>query len=392
MNAGGPPVPARHVRREDDNEGPSGPETSAAFLPVNPPRSILIVMLSAIGDAVQVLPVVTALKRAFPSASITWVLQPLPFSLVSGHPSVDRFILFRRGNRRRDPLALWTGVRSIRDTAREISRVARSQPGGRFDLIVDLQVYMKAGILTALSPGKIKLGFDRRRTRDLNSLFSTHRIPPNPSVHAHTQDQYFEFLSVLGVDPEPVEYGLRLTSSERSDQEAFLQTFHHPLCSVVVGTSTPRKDWSAEGYASVLDALYQDFGLQPILVGGPSRREALMADAIGSLTRAPVRNELGDGLRRMLWILDASTLVISPDTGPLHMAQALGVPVVGLYGFTNPKRSGPYRRYRDLVVDGYARYPGEGYSVDVETRRIGMDRIKPEMVLEKVELALQKYR
>jgi heptosyltransferase I len=270
--------------------------------------------------------------------------------------------------------------------------VARSQPGGRFDLIVDLQVYLKAGLLTALSPGEIKLGFDRRRTRDLNAFLTTHRIPPNPKGHAHTQDQYFEFLRVLGVDPEPVEYGLQLTPSERSDQKGFLQPFHRPLCSVVVGTSTPRKDWNAGGYADVLDALYHDFRLQPILVGGPARREALMASAIGSLTRAPFRNELGDGLRRMLWILDASTLVISPDTGPLHMAQALGVPVVGLYGFTNPKRSGPYRRYRDLVVDGYARYPGEGYSLGMKTRRGGMARIKPDMVLEKVESALQKYR
>ena len=361
------------------------------FSPTNPPRSILIVMMSAIGDTVQVLPVVTALKRAFPSASITWVIQPLPFSLVAEHPSVDRFVLFRRGNRRKNPLALWRGVRSIREVAREIQTVARRQPGGRFDLILDLQVYLKAGLLTALSPGRVKLGFDRRRTRDLNILFTNQRIPPRPSVHAHTQDQYFEFLRFLGVDPEPVEYGLRLTPRERSDQEAFLTLFQRPICSVVVGTSDPRKDWSAEGYAFVLDALNHDFGLQPILVGGPSRRESLMANAIGGLVRSPVRNELGDGLRRLLWILDASTVVISPDTGPLHMAQAVGVPVVGLYGSTNPKRSGPYRRYRDLIVDGYAMHPEEDYAVDVRKRRGGMERIKPEMVLEKVELALRKY-
>ena len=133
-------MPAQGIMWTDDYLSPPGPEAFGAYLPRDPPRSILIVMLSAIGDAVQVLPVVTALKRAFPSASITWVIQPLPFSLVTGHRSVDRFVLFRRGNRRRNPQSLWTGVRGIRDTAREIARVARSQPGGRFELFFDLQV------------------------------------------------------------------------------------------------------------------------------------------------------------------------------------------------------------------------------------------------------------
>ena len=96
-------------------------------------------------------------------------------------------------------------------------------------------------------------------------------------------------------------------------------------------------------------------------------------------------------LRRLLWLLDGSALVISPDTGPLHMARALEVPVVGLYGATNPKRSGPFELYSELVVDGYARYPGESYGLTPDRRRGGMDRIKPEMVLDKVRVALERY-
>jgi heptosyltransferase I len=96
----------------------------------------------------------------------------------------------------------------------------------------------------------------------------------------------------------------------------------------------------------------------------------------------------GGGIRRLLWLLDGSRLVISPDTGPLHLANAMGVPVVGLFGFTNPKRSGPYRSSTDLIVDGYARFPGEVYPLNMERREEGMGRISAKMVRKKVAQAL----
>ena len=92
----------------------------------------------------------------------------------------------------------------------------------------------------------------------------------------------------------------------------------------------------------------------------------------------------------MVWLLDGSALVVSPDTGPLHIARALDVPVVGLYGYTNPKRTGPYRRYLDLVVDGYAEFPGEAYPVTAAHRN-GMKRVTIEAVLEKISLAREQY-
>ena len=116
-----------------------------------------------------------------------------------------------------------------------------------------------------------------------------------------------------------------------------------------------------------------------------------MAGEVTRLARVPVLNARKNDLRHLLWLLDGSALVISPDTGPLHMARAMDTPVVGLYGFTNPKRSGPYARFQDLVVDGYAMYPGEEYPLNRERRRGGMGRITPRMILEKVELALKRY-
>jgi heptosyltransferase I len=348
-------------------------------------------MMSAVGDAVQVLPVVNALKRAFPRARLTWLVQPPAFSLVAGHPAVDELVVFHRDARGRRPRALWKSAVALGRTAAELRRAGQRQPGGCFDLLLDLQVYLKAGILTALAPGRVKLGFDRRRARDLNTLFTTHRIPPCPGGCAHTQDQYFEFLRYLGVDPEPVEYGLEPTPPERIEQSRFFAALQGPACSVVMATSDPRRDWYPDRYARVTDGLHFDLGLHPILVGGGSPRERRMAREVMKRTEAPVLDAMRDDLRRLLWLLEGSALVISPDTGPLHMARAVDVPVVGLFGFTNPKRSGPYRRFEELVVDGYARYPGEAYGISRERRREGMGRVTPEMVLEKSELALERY-
>jgi heptosyltransferase I len=260
-------------------------------------------------------------------------------------------------------------------------------PDGRFDLLLDLQVYFKAGLLTYLTPARVRLGFDRARARDLNWLFTTHRIPPHPNRFAHIQDQYFEFLSFLGVNPEPLRFGLELTEKEREKQRRFFSSIHRPPCALVLATSNPQKDWDPLGYAEVAGRLVSEFGMQPILVGGTSAAEENAARVILREAGEYVLDARGGGIRRLLWLLDGSELVISPDTGPLHMARAMETPVIGLFGFTNPKRSGPYRLFTELVVDGYARSPGESYPVSMERRRDGMGRITPEMVLEKVALA-----
>ena len=355
----------------------------------DPPKSILIVMLSAVGDAVQVLPLVTALRRTFPSTHISWVLQPGPLSLVRGHPAVDEFVLFQRGADGRTLRSLASAIKGIHSATGSLRKLAARQPGGRFDLLLNLQVYLKAGLLTALVPAEIKLGFDRLRARDLNGFFTTHRIPPHPKRFGHIQDQYFEFLQHVGVNPEPLEYGLCLTEEERNDQERFFSSFDHRACALVLGSSDPRKDWDPVGFAEVASRLQKEYGLQPMLVGGTSPQEEERAHHVLENANGKVVDARGGGLRRLLWLLAGSALVISPDTGPLHMARAMEVPVVGLYGFTNPGRSGPYRRYTELVVDGYARFPGEEYEVNMKRRPGGMGRITPDGVMEKVELALR---
>ncbi len=345
------------------------------LFPHGPPSRIVIVMLSAIGDAVHVLPVANALKRHWPECRISWVIQPVPHRLVEGHEAIDDFLVFRR----RRGVEAWKGFRDLE----------RQYPDEPFDLLLGLQVYFKAGLITLRTPARVKLGFDRKRARDFNWLFTNERIPFRGQ--RHVQDQYLEFLEHLGLDPGPPVWNLPIRPEERRAQAEFFATLDRPACAVVVGTSKREKNWHPEGYARVLEALEDDFGLQPVLVGGPGAAEREIADRTLALTRArSVIDTLGDDLRRLVWTVDGSALVISPDTGPLHIARALETPVVGLFGYTNPKRSGPWRRDEDLVVDGYARTPGEAYPITPEYRD-GMSRVTVEGVLEKVALARTKY-
>ena len=157
-----------------NNGGPeSASPDSASMWSGPPPREVCIVMLSAIGDAVHVLPVANALKRAWPQTRITWVIQPVPHQLVKDHPAIDDFVLFHR----RRGLRGWMG---FADFARDVRE-------RKFDLLLGLQVYFKAGVLTALVNSDVKLGFDRARARDMQWLFTNRRIPPHPPQHVQDQ-------------------------------------------------------------------------------------------------------------------------------------------------------------------------------------------------------------
>jgi heptosyltransferase I len=258
----------------------------------------------------------------------------------------------------------------------------------RFDLVINLQVYFKAGIVTASTHAPIKLGFDRARARDMNWLFTNRKIPAHPIQHV--QDQYFEFLTALGVSPAPVEWDLGPWPQERGWQREFVASIDRPIASIVVATSKPEKDWLPERWAEVADALHERFGMQVVLVGGRTGRELNAERIVLERATHKPRSELGSGLRNLVSILDASALVLSPDTGPLHMAVALNRPTISLMGYTNPKRTGPYRRFQDLMIDAYGE-PGEDYPITMENRPGRMKRIETRHVLEKVQIWRDRY-
>jgi heptosyltransferase I len=326
-----------------------------------------IVMMSAVGDSVHVLPVLTALKRHQPSMHVTWILQPGPASLMRGHPDVDAIIPFHYG----------TGWRAYADVRRALSAT-------QFDLALALQVSLKAGIVSTFVRAPVKLGFDRARARDANWLFTTDRIPARP--HQHVADQYFEFLTHLGVPHTPVTWNLGPWEHERAAQREFFARFDRPVAAIVCGTSDADRDWLPERWAAVCDALWTDYGLQPVLVGGPSDRERGTAAAIRTHARAcePVDALGHGGLRGLVGILDGSALVLSLDTAPLHMAVALGRPVIALMSQADPKRTGPYGRGMDLVVNAFAEPDDPPDEVLWMRRRGRMGRITVEQVLERV--------
>jgi heptosyltransferase I len=332
------------------------------------PRSIAMVLLSAIGDVVHGMPVATSLKRAWPDASLTWVIQPAALRLVEPHPDVDDFLVFDRSR----------GVAAFLDFRRRTR-------GRRFDLVIDLQVYFKAGVLTGLLRSPRKLGFDRARTRDLNTLFTTERIPARPTQHV--QDQYFEFLHHLGVPPVP-EWRFELTEDERAAQREFFNGLDRPALAVVLSATDARRGWPPRRYARALEAAESDLGLRPVLVGSRHPRETAVAEAVLAESGARIVDARRDDIRRLAWLLEGSSVVLSPDTGPLHIAAALDRPVVGLYGLTDPRVKGPYHGDPDLVVDRFPRAPDEPPTM--EFRPGGMSRIQVRDVLEKLDLAVRR--
>jgi len=250
-----------------------------------PGRRICIVMMSAIGDAVHVLPVITALKRHDPTSKITWILQSAPASLVRGHPDVDEILILDNGRG-------WRGLLDLR------TRLAQRT----FDLVIDLQVYLKAGLVTAFTHAPVKLGFDKARARDMNWLFTNVRIPPHASQHV--QDQYLEFLTALDVPAEPLEWKLGPWPSELAARDLVLDALSRPFAVLVIGATHREKEWIPERWAELASALRSDFGLEPVLAGGRSAREletAHLIDAAG----AHAHSTLGAPLRDLVTILDA---------------------------------------------------------------------------------------
>lgn len=334
-------------------------------------QRVAVVLLSAIGDIVHALPLVSSLKAAAPGLSVEWVTQPVPGEIAGRHPGVDRIWTLDRSR----------GWRAFRELARAIR-------GRRFDLVLDLQVYAKASLVTALLDSPRKIGFDRSRARELNWLITNERIAAGPP--RQTCEQYLEFADHLGV-PRRYEWPLPLTAEERAAQAAFFGRRRAPLAALVVGTSRSAKEWPAERWARLAESLHQDMGYEVCIVGSDRPAERVRALEVARLSRVPILDERRDDLRRLLWILDGAAIAISPDTGPFHLAVALGVPSVGLYGHTDPARVGPGRRFTELVVDAY-HDPGEAWHPPRSGYRADrMPRISVSRVLEAVALARDRY-
>ncbi|MBV9880614.1 MAG: glycosyltransferase family 9 protein [Gemmatirosa sp.] len=350
--------------------------------PRAPGQRVCVVLLSGLGDVVHGLPIVNALKDAGVARHVTWVSEPMPSTILEHHPSVDAIVRYRRRE----------GARGVVALRRELRAAARAVGG--FDLTINLNVYFKSVWPVFFSGAPHRLGFERGRARDGIWLAENDHLPPRP--RSHTQDMFLEFLAHLGVPHHapatPADWRIAFSAAERAAQTAFLaERSGRPLAAVVPASANARKDWRADRWAAVVDGLAAR-GFEVALVGGPGTREVAVAREVAERAGVPTVWAMGDGVRRVAWILERSALALAPDTGPLHIARALGTPVVGLFGHTNPWRVGPYRAFEDLWIDRYTE-PGtppdpSRFDPPADDRMLA---IAADDVLEKVDVAIARY-
>ncbi len=335
-------------------------------------KKICLIRTSALGDTVHALGLVNGLRKGYPDAHLTWVLQTLPYDMVKHQKNVDQFIPF---NRHGDFQAWLNLFKRLREES--------------YDLVILPQVSAKVSLITLFIKSKNKLGFDFKRSKELHWLVTNQRIPAAPA--GHVQDQFFEFLDFLEITDYPVEWNFEFTEEEKAWQQSFFDRLKRPVIGFVIASSSEEKDWAFEKYAQVIDCADQKLNLQPMLIGGPSQLERNYADEICSRCRTTPVIALEKPIRMTLLQIGGSRLIVAPDTGPLHMAISLNVPTIGLYGYSDPRRCGPYRKYHDLLIDKYNDPGEENMPITRKTKPGRMARISAEEVIEKIELGLKTY-
>lgn len=329
---------------------------------------ICIVLLTGLGDVVHGLPVVNAIKRAQPGAHITWVVEPMPSGLLRPHPAVDDVVVFHKS----------LGLQGIRLLRHEMKR-------RRFDVTLNFNIYFKSVWPVLFSGAKRRVGFEKRRARDGVWLFANEHVQKR--TRSHTQDMFLEFLDHLRIPRGELQWLIPITESERLEQNLFFHDLAgRPVAGLVCASANHNKDWAPERYVEVADRLAEEHDAHVLLVGGPGAREQAVARYVMENARNKPVWGLGDSIRRLIWMIDGCRLIIAPDTGPVHIARALEVPVIGLYGHTNPWRVGPYRKYEDLWIDRYT--DGLPDASNFTPRDGRMDRIAADDVMRKVASVL----
>jgi heptosyltransferase I len=221
---------------------------------------------------------------------------------------------------------------------------------GSFDVMLHMQVSLRASLVARHVPAAIKLGFDRERARELQWLFTTDRIAPR--THEHVQDSFFGFLEALGISQRVLRWDIPMPEQARAYAQRLMPD-SQPTLLISPCSSHTWRNWAPERYGALADHAHARHGMRVILVGGPSALEREMGAAIERAATVPLRNQIGkDTLPELLATLERATVLLTPDSGPAHMATMVGTPVLGLYAATRPARSGPYLSRR-WCVDEY---------------------------------------
>jgi heptosyltransferase I len=298
-----------------------------------PLQRVCLLRLSAIGDTCHAVAALRAFQSAWPQARFTWIIGKLEAKLMAALLPEIEFITFDKNA-----------------TLKELWRVRAALRGRRFDLLLDMQLSFRASLVSGLVHAPIKLGFDRERARELQWWFTNARIAP--AAAEHVLDSFMGFARACGIEPAPAFWDLSLPADALEYARGIIAD-ERPTLIVSPCSSHTARNWSAKRYAAVADYAVSAHNMRVVLVGGRSVIENQLGAAISAAARAALVNQIGkDTLPQLLGLLARSTALLSPDSGPAHMATMVALPVIGLYAATNPARAGPYYS-RQWCIDKY---------------------------------------
>lgn len=291
---------------------------------------ILIVLLGAIGDVVRGLPLLTRLRRGYPEAFIAWAVEPISAPLVQGHPALDQVVVFDRPHWPRTFLPFLRDVRRL-----------------RCELTIDLQSHLKSGVISRVSGAPVRLGFDRDQAREGNWRFNTDHVEL-PEGCTSKLLQFQAFGDWLNLPVGPIDFGLQLASEEEERVEQLLADVPRPFIAAFVGSSCESRLWFPDRTAAVIDrAARRD--LATVLIGGPG--DVAFAQEVDEQAKARVWNLAGKtSLRDVAGIFSRALAAFGPDSGPMHIASAVGCPVVSMWGATSAARSAPWGSEDGVIV------------------------------------------
>lgn len=306
------------------------------------PARICILRLSAVGDICHMLPVVRTVQKYWPNTEITWVIGKLEYSLVCDIPDI-KFIIFDKSK----------GLSAYLSLKRYFKNKS-------FNVLLHMQMSLRASIASLFIPAQIKLGFDQKSAKDAQWLFTNYKIKNHTSVHV--LDNFFNFIETLGLNDRNLVWNIPIPENARQFAHNALPE-NKKILVISPCSSMAYRNWSAENYAAISDYAKTQFGLTVVLTGGPTAIEKKYANDIKKYCKYPVISLIGKtNLKQLCAILDKALVVIAPDSGPAHIATALRKPVIGLYATTNPQRAQPnlsakytVNRYDEAVLDKFSK-------------------------------------
>ena len=346
--------------------------------PMEQVKRILILKPSSLGDVVNALPFLASLRRRYPDRHIAWLVEEEGAGVLLGHPLLDRVIVSGRRRWGREAVAPLRWPSALR----EIGALIAELRGGRYDLVVDLQGLLKSALILVLSGARFRVGLADAREGSRRVL--THHVPLSPGP-SHAVDRYLEAARFLGADPSPISFIFPSGPDDGHKAEALLAEAGVRPGDRVVALNPrarwPTKLWEEDRFARVGDMLARRHGAR-ILVTGSLLDLPLARRLADRMHHAPFVAAGRTDLRLLIALLKRIDLLVTLDSGPMHLAAAVGTPLVALFGPTDPRLNGPYGGEGTIVRVSLPCSPCRKRRCQIQDDRLCMRSISEEAVAE----------